>query len=169
MTRTHRPQLLVLLVLCLGLAACGGTDIGADARSGASTQGDPATTAGQDVAEGAHDPCSPVDPRSLRTRFDDIEPTLAPGPDGSCVISVEGTDVASFTISPFDQAAYDAGVAEMADAPDFLGIEDGEGKVDKDRAVLRVRDSLLVGERLPQGVHGPDRWISAVARAVPGG
>ena len=57
---------------------------------------------------------------------------------------------------------------DLADAPD-TGIEGAQGKVGEDRAVIGIGDHLVVAERLPEGVHGPNRWISAIVRSVQDG
>ena len=161
-----RTLLAILTATTVLLAGCGGGD---DAR-GTDDGGvaGPADVTSEDVAaESTGYPCATVDPRSLRTRFDDIEPTVRPD-DDSCIITVEGTDVATVTVTPFDRAAFDAGVADLADAPD-TGIEGAQGKVGEDRAVIGIGDHLVVAERLPEGVHGPNRWISAIVRSVQDG
>ncbi|PAP77246.1 hypothetical protein BSZ37_12785 [Rubrivirga marina] len=103
--------------------------------------------------------CAYVDTEALASRLGGT-PTTAPGLDGACTLTLDGTDLATVTVAGFDPAAYDAYVAELADANN-IGNTGVEGKLSDDRSVARVGDHLITAELL-----GGDRtlpfWIDVV-------
>jgi len=142
MTRSLSTLVSPVLLAPLFLAACGGEAV----PGAASAMADPGS-------------CAFVDPEALDSRFGGT-PTATPRADGACDLTLDGTDIATIRVTDFDQAAYDAGVAELADA---LGIGNAgvEGKVSDDRSVAKVGDRLVTAER-----HGGDRpfmfWLDVV-------
>ena len=141
-----RPLVVSLTTIFLAplLIACGGGDT-ADAAT-PSAAADPGS-------------CAYVDPAALASRLGGTPPTAA-GPDGACTLALDGTDIATVTVADFDQAAYDAGVADLADA-NRIGNAGVEGKLSGDRSVARVGDHLVTAELL-----GGDRtlpyWLDVV-------
>ena len=119
-------------------------------------------SAGATAGEGA---CAFVDPDALEPRLGGT-PTTSAGPDGACTLTLDGVDIATVTVTDFDQAAYDAGVAELADASN-IGNAGVEGKLNDERAVARVGEHLVTAELLA-GDRGLQFWMDVIFDGVSG-